>query len=141
MTDANDTPLAIWYWKTDQGKWCAYSDALCSSLEDAWATKATRFPVDGERFVDTVKMLQKRLDLTGKAREVKRESHLALVTQTIAVVGKLKLDVGPMISKHGGIVTPYITSKVCSLFYLLSASFLAEKRLTSSKSQGYSRFM
>lgn len=112
MDGVSDAPLARWYWKTDQGHWHAYSDALCHSLEDAWSTKATRFPVDAERFVDTVKMEQRRLDLTGKARMVKREAQLALASYIFVTVG-LKSDVLPTISNHGGIVTKYITEKVC----------------------------
>lgn len=112
MSSANDAPLALWYWKTDQGHWHAYSTVLCHSLEDAWSSKATRFPVDTERYVDTVKMEQRRLDMTGKPRAVKREPQLALVTHIFAAVGKLKFDVLPTISKHGGIATKYITEKV-----------------------------
>lgn len=112
MDAVTDAPLAIWYWKTDQGHWHAYSDALCHSLEDAWSSKATRFPVDAERFVDTVKMEQRRLDLTGKARMVKREPQLELVAHIFAAVGKQKFDVLPLVSQHGGIVTKYITEKV-----------------------------
>jgi len=119
MSVANDAPLALWYWKTDQGHWHAYSTALCHSLEDAWASKATRFPVDAERYVDTIKMEQRRLDMTGKPRPVKREPQLALVTHILATVGAFPFDVLPLISKHGGIATKYITEKVRCVFQLL----------------------
>jgi hypothetical protein len=82
------------------------------SLEDAWVNKVTRFPVDAERFVDTVKMMQRRLDMTGKARKVKREPQLALQKYVFNCAGPLRSNVGPKISQNGGIVTHYITSKV-----------------------------
>lgn len=114
MGDAADAPNALWYWQTDQGHWHAYSAALSLALEDAHATKATRFPVDAERYVDTVKMEQRRLDHTGKARAVKREVQLALKAFTFAAVGKPRDDIVSLISDHGGIVTLFLTELVCS---------------------------
>lgn len=124
MTGATDAPEALWYWQTDQGHWHVYSDALCESLEDAWKNKVTRFPVDAERFVDTVKMVQRRLDMTGKQRSVKRELQLALLKHVFAFAGPLKTNVAPLVSDHGGIITPYITTKVRHSIFALTLLFL-----------------
>lgn len=114
MTAPSALPVAIWSWKTDQGHWHAYSDALSIQLEDAHQNKVTRFPVDAERFVDTVKMEQRRLDLTGKARQVKRELQPALKAFTFAIIGAKPSDeLVDLISTHGGIVTMYVTEMVC----------------------------
>lgn len=118
MAAAKHAPLVLWAWKTDQGNWHAYPPALCDSLEDAWKGKVTRFPVDAERFVDTVKMVQKRLDLTGKAREVKREPQPALKHHVFAILGQLQAGTVTTISNHGGIATIYITEKVRSRLHL-----------------------
>lgn len=119
MPGATDAPEALWYWQTDQGHWHVYTDALCESLEDAWKNKVTRFPVDAERFVDTVKMVQRRLDMTGKQRLVKRELQLALLKHVFAFAGPLNTNVSPLVSDHGGIITPYITTKVSYFIPLL----------------------
>lgn len=112
MAAAKHAPLVVWSWKTDQGNWHAYPPALCDSLEDAWKGKVTRYPVDADRFVDTVKMVQKRLDMTGKAREVKREPQPALKHHVFAMIGPLQASVVNAISNHGGVATLYITEKV-----------------------------
>lgn len=124
MAGTTDAPEALWYWQTDQGNWHAYSDALCENLEDAWKNKVTRFPVDAERFVDTVKMVQRRLDMTGKQRLVKRELQLALFKHVFALAGTLNINITPLVSQHGGIITRYITKKVCSLIYTLTTFYL-----------------
>lgn len=113
MAAATQASLVLWAWKTDQGNWHAYPPALCENLEDAWKGKVTRFPVDAERFVDTVKMVQRRLDMTGKAREVKRELQPALKHHVFAIIGSLASATAVnQISEHCGLATLYITEKV-----------------------------
>lgn len=112
MSGNNDSPEALWYWKTDQGNWHLYPKGLHAKLEDAWKNGVTRFPVDAERFVNTVKMEQRRLDMTGKVRQVQRVPVLPLEAYTFALTGKFTQDPIPLISKHGGVATHFITEKV-----------------------------
>lgn len=119
MALAKHAPAVVWAWKTDQGNWHAYPAKLSDDLEDAWKGKVVRFPVDAERFVDTVKMVQRRLDMTGKAREVKREPQLALQNHVFAVCG-VPNDLVATISKHGGLCTEYVTEKVRSLLHAIT---------------------
>lgn len=136
MTDSNEPNDAVWYWRTDQGNWHAYPKELQGKIEEAWKNGVTRLPVDAERFVNTVKMEQRRLDMTGKPRSIKRELVLALERYIFGVAKHVKKDPVPLISKHGGVATYYITKKVCLQIYLIVALFF-NNPLTSSKNDRY----
>ena len=101
-----------WFWKTDQGNWSAYSLTICRDLEAAFGKGTRKWPVDSERFVDTIAMEQRRFDLTGKPRQVKRELVRPLKEQIIYLAGKPKPNWVELVSQLGGIITPFITKKV-----------------------------
>jgi hypothetical protein len=111
-TFPGEPPAVTWSWRTDQGKWSPYSDELCLELEEAFSQGVARLPVDSERYVDTVKMEQRRTDLTGKPRAVMRKPKLILGVFTFVAVGHIRASTVQLIAKHGGVVTLHPTPKV-----------------------------
>ena len=104
---------AKWSWKNDQDKWIAYDAKLSAKIEKEFKLGRKSCDVDDERFVDIPNLLQRRKDDMSKCRLVKREEPLPLSEYVFLLLGDDLMDSWEDdITKHGGLITEYLTDKV-----------------------------
>jgi hypothetical protein len=104
---------AKWSWKNDQDKWIAYDAKLSAKIEKEFKLGRKSCDVDDERFVDIPNLLQRRKDDMSKCRLVKREEPLPLSEYVFLLLGDNLVDSWEDdITKHGGLITEYLTDKV-----------------------------
>jgi hypothetical protein len=119
-----------WFW-WDDNTWVAYTPTLNKLLETAHSAGKTKINVDDERYVDFKNMLQRRIDDPQKRRNIKREDPPKVApTKAVAVplpktpvpspmeemvllvVGKLPQSLTKKIDDAGGLITPFLSTKV-----------------------------
>eukprot|EP00029_Vermamoeba_vermiformis_P010532 TRINITY_DN5548_c0_g1_i1.p1 TRINITY_DN5548_c0_g1~~TRINITY_DN5548_c0_g1_i1.p1 ORF type:complete len:433 (-),score=127.81 TRINITY_DN5548_c0_g1_i1:35-1294(-) len=125
---------AKWSWKNDQDKWIAYDAKISAKIEKEYKLGRKSCDVDDERFVDILNLLQRRKDDMSKCRLVKREEPLPLSEYVFLLLGDDLLDTWEDdITKHGGLITEYLTDKVTHVVVAKSEVKKHMKKLQEAK--------